>query len=395
MPFDISLFSSLFPLLWLYKVLIQGVLMLGVVSAGGGGSDDGMDLDEDVAFYATSIVKGYIGKEFLHAGLELLEAKMPQNAVFYIPLGGNSAETEAELDVQVRKAFKKSPRVHFSKMWYSTETSNALLDPKAGIVMRNVGLDFVFFGNVWDIIAHMVPNADACALGYSSELALSSKDLKTIAQSIRKKTGAKAVVGLRLFKEGVPSTDYLFRIINSEVQFDEKVTVTIKPAEEQHFDAVFHRIYCCGLCLAFGPNCHAQAICPKMTSINKIRDRMEYGPITWDASNNGWVRRDIKMVKSVEVRVEALEKEMSLLKTKVGTLEAASKPNPKKRKAEEQPKEEKEGKKQKGKAQEEKKEEAKAQAKPPAQAEGEKPKKKRKRGGKKKKEGEEKGKAAS
>lgn len=131
---------------------------------------------------------------------------------------------------------------------------------------------------------------------------------------------------------------------------------------------------CCDICVTRGPKNHFPLDCPKITSINKIREQKGYVPIRKEA--NGWVRRDDKMVKSVETRVDALEKEVAGLKAKVGAIEAQVQKGQGKRKAEDPPAGATPPKKQKGNKK--KKDEAPTPA--AATADGGKDKKKRKRG---------------
>ena len=63
-------------------------------------------------------------------------------------LDGNSEGNDTELDNLVQRAFKKTGRVRDDRAFYWEEANHhELLDPKAGIQFRNVGLDCVLFGN--------------------------------------------------------------------------------------------------------------------------------------------------------------------------------------------------------------------------------------------------------
>lgn len=141
--------------------------------------------------------------------------------------------------------------------------------------------------------------------------------------------------------------------------------------DEEHWELYVE--ICCEVCLTRGPKSHQPGSCPRISSINKIREQKGFPPIV--QKDGIWARTDAKEVKSVEVRLEALEKELAAVKTKVGALESQLKPKGQKRKAEDPPAGGNSSKKQKdgGKKKEE------AAKKSATQAEGEKKKKKRKR----------------
>lgn len=160
-----------------------------------------------------------------------------------------------------------------------------------------------------------------------------------------------------------------------------EMTVTVGTGDDAE-EYVCGTETCCSVCYTRGPKGHTQETCPKMVSINKIREQKGYVPILW--WDGDWQRNDVKVEKSVESRVEKLEKEMGEIKTKVGALEAQMKQQGQKRKADASPTEGGPPKKQKGSGKK-KEEAAKPQGQTPAVTAGEEKKKKRKRGKKGKK----------
>ena len=71
----------------------------------------------------------------------------------------------------------------------------------------------------------------------------------------------------------------------------------------------------CYLCYGIGHNMEG---CPRLASINKIRDNLGYEPIKVVAGS--LVREDKKTTKSLETRVDAVEKEVQGLKSSFGQL---------------------------------------------------------------------------
>jgi len=108
-------------------------------------------------------------------------------------LFGNSVEHEAELDLLVRKSFRKDTgRVSFGDGLYWTNTAGRrLLDEKAGTQMRNVGLDFVWFGNIADIAAFAVSPVTLAAWSFTLTTPWTGADLRCIAEVIRKSVLAR------------------------------------------------------------------------------------------------------------------------------------------------------------------------------------------------------------
>ena len=134
--------------------------------------------------------------------------RLTEKAVFCRPLPGNSGEADSELDLQVRRAFKKSPLVLYEDNWYHTKAGgHELLESKAGVQMRNVGVDFLFFGNAWDFAGFGYPNSHPCGWIIRLEEAADSEELKEIARSVRKHVGASWAIMTRL----VSTPDYWTR----------------------------------------------------------------------------------------------------------------------------------------------------------------------------------------
>lgn len=142
----------------------------------------------------------------------------------------------------------------------------------------------------------------------------------------------------------------------------------------------------CDLCCGIG---HELAACPKLASINKIREHSGYEPIK--VVGDDPIRNDQKSVKSLETRMDGVEKAVAGLKSEFGQIknrvDGLIGANTKKRKADNDGEGSKKKKAKKGKDDEK---EA-GPSKKPDEKSGDKPKKKfrGKRGGKDKgKEGE-------
>jgi hypothetical protein len=180
------------------------------------------------------------------------------------------------------------------------------------------------------------------------------------------------------FPEGAASCVYLIRVSRDANTNPGAAETKVSVEGEAFIEEYSLKVeLCCDVCLTRGPKGHSPEKCPRMTSINKVREQQGYKPISWQ--NNGWWREDVKVVKSVEVRVEAIEKEVAALKTKVGALENQLKQKQgQKRKAEDPPAGGKPPKVQKGQGGK-KVEEPKANAAAASTAEGG-DKKKKKRG---------------
>ena len=329
--------------------------------------------------------------------LKGLEERLAMKAVFSWNLPGNSGDHDSELDLQVRRAFKKTPLVFLSGFWYHTAAgSHELLENKAGVQMRNFGVDFLFFGNVWDFAGFGLPGVHHCGWTCKTDDALDKKEISSICRELRRGCNASWAVGIRLvsknpyrldermltdlkYPEGTKSLTYLFRVC-ADANVNPGAPETKVPVGEgdDADEFTLKTEICCEVCITRGPKSHPPNTCPKMASINKIRDQKGYVPIVWDGER--WNRNDVKVTKSVETRMDALEKDMAAIKAKVGVLENQIKQKGK-RKAEDPPAGGKPPKKQKGNG----KGKEKAADKPPVavEAEGEKPKKKRKRGNRK------------
>ena len=142
----------------------------------------------------------------------------------------------------------------------------------------------------------------------------------------------------------------------------------------------------CDLCCGIR---HELAACPKLASINKIREHLGFEPIK--VAGEDLIRNDLKSVKSLETRMDSVEKTVAGLKSEFGQIknwvDGLIGANTKKRKADNDGEGSKKKKAKKGKDDEK---EA-GPSKKPDKKSGDKPKKKfrGKRGGKDKgKEGE-------
>jgi hypothetical protein len=126
--------------------------------------------------------------------------KLAIKAVFCWKLFGNSEDHDSELDLQVRRAFKKTPLVSMHGYWYHTATGeHELLDSKAGVQMRNFGVDFLFFGNVWDFAGFGLGEmAHYCGWTCKTTGPLDREDISAICKEIRNSCNATWAIGIRL-----------------------------------------------------------------------------------------------------------------------------------------------------------------------------------------------------
>lgn len=134
-----------------------------------------------------------------------IEKSLKDKAVFSWPLFGNSGETESDLDLQVRRALKRGPVVSLIGMWYSTQAGRALLDAKAGVQMRNYGVDFLFFGNVWDFAGFGFPKSHYCGWTLKALEPLTNKEINSICKTVRESVGASWCIGVRLVSKNPSS----------------------------------------------------------------------------------------------------------------------------------------------------------------------------------------------
>lgn len=144
------------PLLALWNILFSFVAIWADVEDGGGAGGEESSSDEEmgeatvIPLYATSWSHATENptKVAITIAQDDLERMVGHKAVFWSSLEGNSMDNDAELDNLVRRAFKKTGRVKDDGAFYWEETNHReLLDPKAGLQFRNVGLDCVLFGN--------------------------------------------------------------------------------------------------------------------------------------------------------------------------------------------------------------------------------------------------------
>jgi hypothetical protein len=77
------------------------------------------------------------------------------------------------------------------------------------------------------------------------------------------------------------------------------------------------RINACNLCLELG---HEISACPKVATINKVRANLGYDPI--EIAYGEVLREDKKTSKSVEMRLDTVEKDVGSLRSSVGQLKA-------------------------------------------------------------------------
>jgi hypothetical protein len=308
------------------------------------------------------------------------------------PLSGNNEDAEAELDTLVRRAFTKGPKVQEDDgLYFRPASETDLLGQLSGIQQRNIGLDFIWFARAWEW-AGTLPMAVPRSWILKSELALEADDYKSVAKTIRTRLGTSWCVGIRLvsiwvtwlnhfnanddqFDKGSPTGRYIFRTgPPSEAGGRlEKIGVTLNAVDQD-----LEKVTVCETCMLIGKTGHTRKECPRITSINKIRENLGYPPLSWNDQTSDWSRTDVKATKSAEDRLTKLETDLNNLRSKVGQLESQIKGSKRKR-SEEEEKEEPEKKKQKG---------GKAEKAPADAPKEEKGKKGKKRGGKKGKKAE-------
>lgn len=214
---NLSLYLSLFPLWWFYRLLFVGLFTLAGPSGGGDPATAGnVDMDDADAVYGnvewllrlreansipgvsiSAVSDGAMG--LLQKLLDGYEKRLPSKAVFSWGLANNGTDGESELDNQVRRALKKSAMVFYDGLWYFTALgTHELLDGKAGVQMRNFGVDFLFFGNAWDFAGFGAPEVHRCGYTLKVDDALSRSEIVEICKEIRRGCDASWAFGVRL-----------------------------------------------------------------------------------------------------------------------------------------------------------------------------------------------------
>ena len=187
--FDFSLYLSIFPVFWFWNVFFT---FLGTLASnhGGGSSEEDMDVGGEVnQLFTVSFAKGFAPgeKKDIRGLLESAELAVARKAVFWHALVGNTEGTEAELDILLRKAFAKTSRVQYDDDWYWVANQTALIDIKAGVQFRHVGLDFVMFGNAYEAAPFILGGmSDPRAFTFNPPKDSTLEDIKRVVRAFRK-----------------------------------------------------------------------------------------------------------------------------------------------------------------------------------------------------------------